>query len=458
MKIGFIAMSGIRAEDQELLKMGLTLPGFLERSKVIASLPSLGLLTLAALTPENHSRRYIDVQDPNDQAVSDAILQEFDLVAISSLSAQIRDAYSLAERARSLGVKTVIGGLHVTACKNEALKHVDCVVVGEGEPVWPQILEDLERGNLKSCYHSEEEFDLANAPVPAFELLDIDRYNRLTVQTSRGCNHSCEFCASSILLTKRYKQKPENLVLAEIDRILEIWPKPFIEFADDNSFVNKNYWKRLLPKLAERGIRWFTESDLSIADDPELLTMMRKSGCAQVLIGLENPEPIALSGLETRSNWKARQTSKYKRAIKTIQSHGISVNGCFILGLDQHREDCFDAIYDFVKDSGLHEVQITIQTAFPGTPLYRRLAQTNRLLRKDAWETCTLFDINYRPLNLTVEQLRRGFHDLSRRLYSQEATSERKKIFRRILRECARNSVFTKNEPPVRELTSFSSN
>jgi len=440
MKIGFIAMSGIRAEDQELLEMGLTLPGFLERSKVIASLPSLGLLTLAALTPGNFSRSYIDVQDPNDQAVSEAVLQEFDLVAISSLSAQIRDAYTLADRARSLGVKTVMGGLHITACPEEALNHVDCVVVGEGEPVWPQLLADLEEGNLQPCYRSDEEFDLANAPVPAFELLDIDRYNRLTVQTSRGCNHSCEFCASSILLTKGYKQKPEQLVLAEIDRILEIWPKPFIEFADDNSFVNKDYWRSLLPKLAERKVRWFTESDLSIADDPELLKMMRESGCAQVLIGFENPEPEALLGLETRSNWKARQTAKYKQAIDTIQSHGISVNGCFILGLDQHREGCFDAVYDFVKDSGLHEVQITIQTAFPGTPLYKRLEKSDRLLQKDAWETCTLFDINFIPLHLTVEQLRRGFHGLSRRLYSQEATMERKNAFRRVLRDVVKKS------------------
>lgn len=438
MNIGFIAMSGIRAQDQELLQMGLTLPGFVERSKVIASLPSLGLLTLAALTPEKHQRQYIDVQDPDDPAVADEVLRKFDLVAISSLSAQIVDAYGLADRARSLGVKTVMGGLHVTALPEEALQHVDMVVAGEGEPVWPALLADLENGTPGSIYRADEEFDLACSPIPAFELLNIADYNRLTVQTSRGCNHSCEFCASSILLTKGYKQKPMAKVLAEIDRILEIWPRPFIEFADDNSFVDKNYWRKLLPELARRKVRWFTESDLSIAEDPELLKLMRKSGCAQILIGFENPEPQALRGLETRSDWKARQTGKYLTAIKTIQSHGISVNGCFILGLDQHHEDCFDSVCDFVDQSGLHEVQITIQTAFPGTPLYERLARAGRLLKKTAWETCTLFDINFKPLNMSVDQLRRGFHDLSRRLYSEESTLRRKVAFRKTLRAVAR--------------------
>ncbi len=440
MRIGFIAMSGIRVQDQELLKMGLTLPGFVQRSKVIASLPSLGLLTLAALTPEHFNRRYIDVQDLDDEAISNNVLKEFDLVAISSLSAQIRDAYVLADRARSLGVKTVMGGLHVTALPEEALKHADCVVVGEGEPVWPGIMADLESGNLQPRYTSDGQFDLAKAPIPAFELLDIDRYNRLTVQTSRGCNHSCEFCASSILLTRRYKQKPVQKVLAEIDRILEIWPRPFIEFADDNSFVDKSYWRQLLPELAKRKVRWFTESDLSIADDPVLLKLMRKSGCAQILIGFEAPDASALHGLETRSDWKARQTDKYLTAIRTIQSHGISVNGCFILGLDQHHDDCFDVVHDFVVESGLHEVQITIQTAFPGTPLYGRLLKAGRLLRKDAWETCTLFDINYVPQNMSVKQLRRGFHELSGRLYSDKATRGRKVSFRKTLREVVRKA------------------
>ncbi len=118
------------------------------------------------------------------------------------------------------------------------------------------------------------------SPMPAFEMLDISRYNRLTVQTSRGCPWRCAFCASSILLTHRYKQKPVAKVLAEIDAIRNLWRRPFIEFADDNAFVNRAWWKQFLPELRNRHVRWFAETDLSVADDEELLELMRDAGCA----------------------------------------------------------------------------------------------------------------------------------------------------------------------------------
>src|SRR5690606_27099959 len=116
--------------------------------------------------------------------------------------------------------------------------------------------------------------------------------------------------------------------------IRELWPRPFIEFADDNSFVNKAYWKQLLPELAKRHIRWFSETDLSVADDAELLTMLRDAGCVEVLIGLESPVAEGLAGLEMRNDWKRKRLPEYAQAIHRIQSHGIRVNGCFILGLD----------------------------------------------------------------------------------------------------------------------------
>ena len=426
MRIGLIAMSGVRACDAELMAIGLTLPGFIERSKVIASLPSLGLLTLAGMTPAYHECQYREVKDIREMSV---LPTDLDLVAISSFSAQVGEAYELADRYRALGVPVVLGGLHVSILPKEALEHCDAVVVGEGEATWLEVLRDAEHGELRSLYRAGEQFDLAKAPLPAFELLEIEQYNRLTVQASRGCPLRCDFCAASILIAPTYRQKPIGHVLAEIDRIREFWQRPFIEFADDNAFVNKRYWKRLLPELAKRRIRWFAETDISLHEDSELLSLMRESGCTQVLVGLESPSENGLRGMELKNDWKRRWWPGYKQAIARIQSHGIRVNGCFVLGLDAHGPEVFDDVYDFVVETELFDVQITVQTPFPGTPLESRLRREGRLLHDGEWNRCTLFDVNYEPKRMTAEELRGGFRQLAKRLYSQELTKWRRENF-----------------------------
>jgi radical SAM superfamily enzyme YgiQ (UPF0313 family) len=429
MNVGLLAISGIRVVDQELLRLGLTLPGFVERSETIASLPSLGLLTLAALTPPEHEVHYLEVPDPRSL---DELPNGLDLVAISSYSAQIFEAYELARRYQAARIPVVMGGPHVSAAPEEAIEHCDAVVVGEGEPHWKQVLADCEDGRMAGVYDARSsDYDLSDAPVPAFELLDISRYNRLTVQASRGCPHRCEFCASSVLLTDRYKQKPAANVLREIDRILEIWEYPFIEFADDNAFVDRSYWKELLAALPGRRLRWFAETDLSVARDPTLLDLMRDGGCAQVLVGFESPVEVGLAGIELRSDWKRKRFPEYRDAIAEIQAHGITVNGCFVIGLDGHTPDIFEQVFDFIRDSGLYEVQVTILTPFPGTPLYDRFEREDRLLEPGAWDRCTLFDVNYRPANMTVAELENGFKELAVRLYSDEFTRWRRSGFKR---------------------------
>jgi radical SAM superfamily enzyme YgiQ (UPF0313 family) len=439
-RIGFIAMSGVRAQNAELLAVGLTLPGFIERSKVIASLPSLSLLTLAALTPPQFEVEYREIADLR---AAGTLPDDYDLVAITSLSAQIFDAYSIADQYRRRGIPVVMGGLHVTALPDEALEHCSAVVVGEGEPLWPRLLADFERGAMQRIYRSEPAggFDLREAPVPRFDLLDPEKYNRITVQTSRGCPHKCEFCASSILLTSRYKLKPVAKVLDEIHAIKRIWSWPFIEFADDNSFVNRDHYKQLLRALIPEKLRWFTETDIRVAEDDELLGLMRDSGCRQILIGLESPRRGSLGGIETAANWKQRQFERYAAAIERIQSRGITVNGCFILGLDGDTPDVFDEVLDFVRQSGLYEVQITVLTAFPGTPLHRRLKAEGRILRDRAWDLCTLFDLNIHPRDMSVDELQRGFVSLAKRLYSAEETAARRDAFGDRLRETRRREM-----------------
>lgn len=317
----------------------------------------------------------------------------------------------------------------------EAEPHCDAVVIGEGERVWREILADAKANQLQSRYGDlAASFDMAEAPMPAYDLLDLSRYNRLPVQTSRGCTHRCEFCASSVLIAGKYKQKPAEKVLQEIDMILGLWRRPFIEFADDNSFVNRAYWKQLLQELRTRRVRWFTQTDLSLAKDDELLALMRDSGCVQVLIGFESPSAEDLDGLELRSNWKRKNLENAAEAIRKIQSYGISVLGCFVLGMDTQGPECFETVYRYVNDVELYDLQITVLTAFPGTPLYARLLEEGRLLAPDAWEYCTLYDVNFQPSRMSPQQLQDGFNALIARVYSPEETARRRNRFKAHLR------------------------
>ena len=430
-RIGFIAMSGVRAHNEELTQLGLTLPGFVDRNRIIASLPSLGLLTLAGLTPD---RFHIEYHEIADLKKLPELPTHFDLVAISTFTAQFYEACDVADHYRGRNIPVVMGGITATSLRQQAKEHCTSVVIGEGEPLWPEVLADFERGDLKPFYMTNREFNLGDAPMPRFDLLDPAKYNRLTVQTSRGCPHKCEFCASSILLTPRYKVKPVEKVIAEIHEIKKIWDKPFVELADDNSFVNRNHYKKLLREVAAENIRWFTEADIRVAEDDELLALIRDSGCQQILVGLESPRRASLQGVELKNDWKLRQQEFYREAIAKIQSYGITVNGCFILGLDGDTPDVFDGVLDFVRDAGLYEVQITFMTAFPGTPLYARLKAEGRILRDRAWELCTLFDINYQPKNMSVTELQSGFLRLAKQLYSAEETRQRRTAFRRKLK------------------------
>jgi radical SAM superfamily enzyme YgiQ (UPF0313 family) len=433
MKIGFLAMSGVRAHDPKLLELGLTLPGFVDRSKVIASLPSLGLLYLAAVTPAGHELHYYEAEGDGREP---AELYTCDLVAISTFSAQVREAYAIADRLRSAGVKVAMGGLHVSVEPDEASAHADYVLIGEGESTWPHIVAAAERGDGRGRYDaaSYPPVDVQRLPVPRYDLLADRPYNRFTVQTSRGCPWRCDFCASSIMLRKAYRKRPVEQVLRDIHALMTLRPHPYIEFADDNTFVDKAWGKELCRQLAPLKLKWFTETDITIADDPELLDLMREAGCRQVLIGLESPGQSALEGIELHANFKARRCDKAMDAVRRIQDHGITVNGCFILGLEEQTVDVFQHIHDFVLAAPLYEVQVTVLTPFPGTPLYRRLLHEDRLLEPRNWDRCTLFDVNFVPKRMTPEQLREGLYWLSERLYNAECVQFRRRSFFQNLR------------------------
>jgi len=428
----FLALSGVRVREPELLALGMTLPGFVERGKTIAQLPALGLLTLAALTPPHWDVAYreLDVWTPVD--VEKIASAGFGVVAISALTARILDAYAIADRLRLHGIAVILGGLHVSALPQEAGMHADAVVVGEGERVWQQLLFDYETGVLRPVYQSNASFNFADAPLPRYDLLDPGSYNRLTLQTTRGCPLDCQFCGASRLIS-RYKQKPIELVRRDLEQILSLWPKPFIELADDNTFVNKTWSRELAKLLGEYPVRWFTETDISVADDPELLEVLSESGCAQLLVGLESVSPAALDGVDSR-NWKHRRQDDYITAIDRIQSYGISVNGCLTLGFDSDDTSIFEQTRDFVINSRLSEVQITVLTPFPGTRLYRNLRDEDRFLPDRSWDSATLFDVMYRPARMSVTDLEQGFAWLMKELYNDEESARRRQLFKSVVR------------------------
>jgi len=421
MKIGFLAMSGIRAHDPKLLELGLTLPGFVERSKTIASLPSLGLLYLAACTPPGHDLHYYEAEADGNEPRD---VYDCDLVAISTFSAQVFEAYAIADRLRLAGVKVAMGGLHVTALPAEAAQHADFVVTGEGERVWPVIVTALQPGTFAG-----PAVNVSELPVPRYDLLGDRPYNRFTVQTTRGCPWRCEFCASNVMLGQPYRKRPVRDVIRDIETVRQVRAHPFIEFADDNTFVDKPWGRELCRQLAPLHLKWFTETDISVAEDETLLDLMHDAGCRQVLIGLESPAREPLWGLERHADFKARWFDRYADAVRRIQSHGVTVNGCFILGLDGHTPAIFEQVLAFARTVGLYDVQITVLTAFPGTPLYDRLLREGRILEPGRWDLCTLFDVNYRPLNMTPQELKEGMYWLTDKLYNAECTARRRAEF-----------------------------
>jgi radical SAM superfamily enzyme YgiQ (UPF0313 family) len=439
MRIGLIAMSGVRVYNKELLEVGVTLPQFVNRSKVIAQLPSLALLVLASLTPDDVEVEYMEVADISG---CDPSTLSFDLVALTSYTAMAYEMYDLADRFRAAGTPVVIGGLHASFAAEEAKAHADAVCVGEGELLWPRIVADFQRGGvaaLKPFYREDAPgtYDLAHSPMPRFDLLVGREYNRITVQTVRGCPLDCAFCGASKLYGPKYRRKPIEKVVAEIRQIKELWgDNAFFELADDNSFANRHWAKEFLNGIRDLDLRWFTETDISVADDPELLELLAASGCRQILIGLESVSAPSLDGID-RANWKLKHMSRYMDAIRKIQSYGVTVNGCFIVGNDGDDPGIFETLRNFIEKSELLEAQVTILTPFPGTRLLAQLQAEGRLLYDRLWDKCTLFDLTFEPKNMTPDELVEGHKWLMTEIYNKEQYTRRKRHYVNIMKELA---------------------
>ena len=328
-----------------------------------------------------------------------------------------------------------MGGPHASVLPQEALDHVDSVFIGEAQVTWQDFLNDFKSGRPKRVYDADGRYaDMTRTPVPRYDLLKVDNYKNIPIETTRGCPHDCEFCSSTRLWGRKYRKKNVDQVIAEIDAIKAIAPGKYLFFVDDNMFVDRKFSYRLLKAMAPiKRLRWFTQTDISIAEDDELLDLMYAAGCREVLIGFETLSPENLRQVN-KNHWKLKKLDKYPWAIDKIQSKGISIYGSFILGLDHDDETVFDRIRDFILDTKLLGFQILIMTPIPGTAIAARLAKENRLIEGVPWGHYSTYQLNYRLKRMTAKAFEEGMLRLFEELYSDAAFNKRKKHYMTILK------------------------
>ena len=387
----------------------------------------LSILILAALTPKEYD---IEIIDENHHPID--FDKNYDLVAITCSTHQATRAYEISKKFKHKKIKTILGGIHPTVCSDEASKNADSVVVGECEDLWPQLLRDFEAGELKKSYKQTELYDLKKAPLPRYDLIKYLNYKMIWIQASRGCPHDCNFCVASSIYGKKFRFKSVEQVVEEIKFIKSVNINPKITFADDNMFVNKNYSKSLLEKIIPLDIRWVAQTDISVAEDRELLLLLKKSGCSILFIGFESLSEDELKKTN-KNNWKANRIRYYKEYIHKIQSMGIGIFGGFIIGFDSDDTESIRNTCDFIKESRIHAPQISVLTPYPGCALREQLAGQNRILDKD-WNYYTGLDVTFKPKKMSVEELQQQLVISLKSIYNREYLENNIRYFKEIFK------------------------
>jgi radical SAM superfamily enzyme YgiQ (UPF0313 family) len=383
---------------------------------------SSGLLVVASLAPSDWDIRLLD---ENISAID--FDEPVDLVGITSMTCQAKRAYEIADQFRSRGAKVVLGGIHPTLMPEEAKIHADAVVVGEVENIWDELQNDFQKGVLKSVYKSDRPVVMAESPCPRFDLIPQQTPPVIWIQSSRGCPFDCFFCAASKIYGPKYRRKPNALIIEELRKVKEKFPRPHLAFADDNFFVNHKEVSRLLTEMLPLKLRWFCMADITISENEELLKLARAAGCHSIFIGLESLSAQNLDGLDAR-NRKLSKLSHYSEAVEKIQNLGIGVFGAFIVGFDEDTEEVFDSITKFVIENKLLGAQISSLTPYPGTRLREKVEAEGRILTND-WSRYTFFDVVFQPKRMSPETLQRGIFDFFKTAYSDDVVRLKRKHF-----------------------------
>lgn len=399
---------------------------FLEQSVSMGSFrhfwsaPNLGLLTVAAYFPKEWEVEYID--EVYREIEFD---KRFDIVFLSVMTVQAVRAYEIIEKYKKLGILTVIGGIHATILPEEAMQHADVTIAGEGERLIKEFVRDYEQKQIKKLYqdHGQESFNLLECIPPEYQLIHEYEYPIVNLYTTRGCPRNCSFCCASNVYGRNYRRKSNEQILSEIDLINGLYPDKLLLFADDNLFVKRRESKELLLKMLDKDVRWIAQTDISIADDEELLDLMYRSGCQWIVIGFESLSKHNLKELGV-NNFKQKYLSSYEEKIQKIYQYGIKIYGTFIVGLDGDDTSVFKKTSDFIIDNHLYGANITVPTPLPGTAFRETMKQNNQILSY-CWDDYTLWDVVIRPKQMSVKELEDGLLWLYKELFHQDHANER---------------------------------
>jgi radical SAM superfamily enzyme YgiQ (UPF0313 family) len=382
-----------------------------------AAQPPLGLMTVAALLPSTWSKRLVDT---NVESLRDSDLAWADVAFLSGMHVQQQHLLAIVAQCRARGLRTVIGG-PITSSMSAAALQADHIVIGEAEDLIATLARDLEAGAALPSYEAPERPVMAHSPLPDLSLINMNRYNTMMVQYSRGCPFNCEFCDIIEIYGRQPRTKEVQQVIAELDQLQQAGWRDAVFIVDDNFIGNKKRAKELLRAIAEwRGahahpFRFVTEASLNLADDLELLQLMKDAGFTSVFLGIETPDETSLI-----ANHKLQNTRRdLLESIELIQSYGIEVMGGFILGFDTDREDVFDRLVEFIQRSAIPVAMVGLLQAMPGTQLFRRLHREGRILDAGGGDN-TDCSLNFLP-RMDTDRLVAGYRSVMQRIYSPAA-------------------------------------
>ncbi|WP_437737461.1 B12-binding domain-containing radical SAM protein [Sorangium sp. So ce1335] len=378
--------------------------------------PPVTGIHLAAITPPEH-----EVELFHEQVRPVPVDAAPDVVALSFFSGFARRAYALADRYRALGVRVVAGGPHVSYWIEEALQHVDVVVTGEAEAVWPEVLRDLERGAARRVYHGEPA-SLAGLPTPRYDLLEDGFLVPRVLQATRGCPFTCSFCTVPDL-NPGFRVRPVDEVIRDIatTHFPRFWQEKVAWFWDDNLLVQRRWAKELLRELAGLDRWWLTQASIDIVKDRELLDSMERSGCIGIFLGIESLDEADLKRVDKRQN----RAHEYREAIRKLHDRGICVMAGFISGFDDQTPEIIAATADRLNEIGVDVPFLSILTPFRGTPLYDEHLRDGRILEERDWPHYSGYGVAFRPARMSPDELLAAHRKMWNRAFGPAAVIER---------------------------------